>query len=524
MTNVQLPGLWPTGTAPFGTSNEVPDGVVVEINGLTFREIGQTGLRRWSGYINEEFLTNLEGQSGVQQFKEMRDNDPIIGAILQAIDTLVRQVEWRVERPGKDNDERGDFLEEAMDDMSHSWSDFISEVMSMLPYGWSFFETVYKMRRGPQAETPQLRSKFDDSKIGWRKFSLRSQDTLARWQFDDHGGVRGLYQYAIPTSSLVYIPIEKSLLFRTSQHKNNPEGRSILRNAYRPWYFKKRIEEIEAIGVERDLAGLPMALVDPAILRDDATDEEKALLESIQTLVKNVRRDQQEGVIFPNSYDANGNRLYEFVLLNSGGTRQFPTDIIIRRYTEHIAMTVLADFVLLGHEGVGSYALSSDKTNIFVMTLGAMLMSIADVINRHAVPRLLEVNGFDLEDHPVIVPGDVEQPDLTTLIGYVSSMVNAGVPLFPDIELEKYLREVAKLPPMREEDEEHREHMADIQREAEAEDAELATQMRDQQMLDSEFGMESSASGFLPGANDDEEDEEPGAKPEEKEPKKPGQP
>ena len=74
--------------------------------------------------------------------------------------------------------------------------------------------------------------------------------------------------------------MEKCLLFRTQTHKNNPEGRSILRNAYRSWYFKKRIEEIEGVGIERDLAGIPIAYVDPAIMSAGATADQQAMLRS----------------------------------------------------------------------------------------------------------------------------------------------------------------------------------------------------------------------------------------------------
>jgi hypothetical protein len=35
-------------------------------------------------------------------------------------------------------------------------------------------------------------------------------------------------------------------------------------------------------------------------------------------------------------------------------------------------MTVLADFVLLGHQQVGSFALSSDKTKLFSMAVGSI--------------------------------------------------------------------------------------------------------------------------------------------------------
>ena len=70
-------------------------------------------------------------------------------------------------------------------------------------------------------------------------------------------------QLAPPSYKQVVIPMEKCLLFRTQTHKNNPEGRSILRNAYRSWYFKKRIEEIEGVGIERDLAGNSISLCRP---------------------------------------------------------------------------------------------------------------------------------------------------------------------------------------------------------------------------------------------------------------------
>ena len=102
-------------------------------------ELGLTGVRRTSGYIDEEFLPQLRGRKAVQIFREMKDNDPVIGALLFATDRLLRQVEWRVEPSG---DKPGDkeaaaFLEQCMEDMSHTWDDMITEILTMLPYGWS---------------------------------------------------------------------------------------------------------------------------------------------------------------------------------------------------------------------------------------------------------------------------------------------------------------------------------------------------------------------------------------------------
>lgn len=417
--------------------------------GEILREIGATGLRRQSGVIQEEFLRQLSGPQAIRVYREMRDNDPVVGAILFAVEMLVRQVSWRVEPASDSNQDlqAAEFLRSCMEDMSHTWQTFISEALSMLVYGWSFHEIVYKVRGGDSRD-PTKRSRFNDGRIGWRKLPIRAQDTLLRWEFDDEGGIRGMWQSAPPSYTPTFIPIEKGLLFRTTSHKGDPQGRSVLRNAYRPWYFKRRIEEIEGIGVERDLAGLPVAWVPPEIMSDTATPEQRAVFESVKKLVSNIRRDEQEGVVMPLAYDERGNQLFKLELLTTGGRRQFDTSAIIQRYDQRIAMTILADFILLGHEKVGSYALSSSKAELFAVALGAWLDEIQEVLNRHAVPRLFALNDFKLEKLPNFVHGAIEQVDLKELGEYIRALAGAGMPLFPteDGALERYLLEAANLP------------------------------------------------------------------------------
>lgn len=407
------------------------------------KELGSTGLRYFSGRLDEEFLNSLQGERGRQVFREMADNDPVVGAILFAVDMLMRRVKWEVVGGSSEDN---DFLSSCMDDMSNPWTDVISEVMSMLVFGWSWHEIVYKKRVGPKESSSSFRSRYTDGKIGWRKIPGRAQETLWLWEFDDEGGVKGMWQRAFPDLELRYMPIEKSLLFRTTFKKNNPEGKSILRNSYRPWNLKKHIENIEAIGIERDLAGLPIALVPPQILSSSATAEERTIRNELEKIVKNVRQDEQAGIIFPMAYDELGKPLYEFKLLSSAGKRQFDTNAIIGRYDQRIAMSVLADFVLLGHETHGSFSLSSDKTDLFATALGTWLDHIQDVFNSFAVPRLFELNGVNTEELPKIKHGDIESPDLTVLGDLIGKLSSAGMPLFPDKALENKIRDLADLP------------------------------------------------------------------------------
>ena len=418
-------------------------------------EFGSTGLKHSGGTVYEEFLTNLRGTKGARVYREMSDNDPTIGSIIYAIEKVILRLDWRVEafsdksadgETSPKDQESAEFVNECLNDMSDSWDATLTQILSMLIYGYAFHEIVYKVRGG-DSKDPQRRSKFSDNKIGWRKFAIRGQETLWQWMFDEEGGIQGLIQ-SDPSASINIkaIPIEKALLFRVKNDKNNPEGRSLLRNAYRSWYFKHRIEEIEAVGIERDLAGLPIAYIPPDYLSSTASADQVSFRNSIEQIVQNVKRNEQEGIVMPLMYDESGHKMFDLSLLSTGGSRQFDTDKIINRYDQRIAMSVLSDFILLGHDRVGSYSLGTAKMDLWSMAVDAIANSIAEVINQYAIPRLLKLNGMDTARAPYLTYGEVSHIDLTEIADYVSKLANSGL-LMSDPNLEDYLRELGGLPP-----------------------------------------------------------------------------
>ena len=418
------------------------------------QEFGSTGLRRSGGTVFEEFLINLRGQRGARTYREMADNDPTIGSMLYAIEKVITRLEWRVD-PFSDDSQDGDiskedkevavFVESCLHDMSESWDSALSQMLSMLVFGFSYHEIVYKIREGDN-KNPQRKSKFNDGRIGWRKMPIRAQETLFRWEMDEDGGIQAMVQVDPSSGGIHTIPIEKALLFRTNAQKNNPEGRSLLRNAYRSWYFKRRIEEIEAIGIERDLAGLPVAYVPPEFLSSTATAEQASVLASIQSIVTSIKRNEQEGIVMPSMYDDQGHKVFDLVLLSSGGSRQFDTDKVIQRYDQRIAMSILSDFILLGSDRVGSYALGTSKMDLWSMSVDSIAKNIAEVMNQHAIPRLLKLNGMDISRAPYLTYGEVSHVDLNEIAGFVGNLVQTGA-IVPDPKLEEYLRDLAGLPP-----------------------------------------------------------------------------
>ena len=55
------------------------------------KEAGRIGQRRYAGTLYEEFLPELRGRRGTEVYREMSENDDVVGAVLFAVEMLVRQ-------------------------------------------------------------------------------------------------------------------------------------------------------------------------------------------------------------------------------------------------------------------------------------------------------------------------------------------------------------------------------------------------------------------------------------------------
>lgn len=408
-----------------------------------FTPQGRIGQYRYGGVFYEEFLPELRGPKGVEVYKEMSENDDIVSAILFAIEMLMRQTAFSVEPAGDtEKDKRAaEFVEECMNDMQDSWTSTLSEILSFIPFGWSYHEIVYKRRMG-HTKNPKTNSKYDDGLIGWRKLPIRAQETMYEWLYEDQSDeLTGMVQQPPPDFGTIEIPLDRALHFVTKSRKNNPEGRSILRGAYRAWYFKRRIQEIEGIGLERDLAGFPVLTAPESMDLWDTDDPDMAeALSRAESIVTGIRRDSREGLVLPNGW--------ELSLLSAGNRRTFDTNEIIDRYDKRIATTVMADFILLGQGDHGSWALSSDKTRLFSLAIGTYLDVICETFNIQGIPRLIDLNGEHFKgitDYPRMVHSDIEDRNLDELSKFLETMIGTGI-LMPDDQLEDFVRTEANLP------------------------------------------------------------------------------
>ncbi len=414
------------------------------------KAMGLVGLKVSSGFVEEEFIRELRWPDAGKIYQEMSSNDAIVGGCLYLIETLVRGAEWTVEpassEPG--DVEAADFLKSCMFDMQEqSWDDFICDVLSMLPYGFSFHEVVYKVRRGPLEKDLKFKSNYTDGRIGWQELPIRSQASFSEWSYDEatgkilefvqDPGIVGL------DGEIKKIPIEGNLLFRTKSNRGNPEGWSILRRAYRSWYFKRYIEELEGIGIERNLAGIPVLAPPTDVDLFNAKDDEMVkMLNWAQQLVNGLRQDRNHGIVLPSTE-------WELKLLGAEGTsKALDTDTIIRRHETRIAMSMLSDILILGGDRTGSFALAETKQGLFIQSLQAIINSIAAVLNTKAVPRLFAANNWALEKLPQIKTADLKTPSIKEIALLLRSM---KIDMTKNKELLNFMLNLMHAPTMSEE-------------------------------------------------------------------------
>ena len=418
--------------------------------------LGVAGDNTHNGQIRaDEFLPELRGKRAIRKYREMRDNDSTIGAVMYATEQVLRDVDIKV-MPANDTPaakREAEFVESIFEDMDHTLDDHISEALSSLTFGFAWFEVVYKRRNGPKDRSKNGNSKFSDGRMGVRKIASRAPWTISKFEVDQQtGDVLGIFQDGSGYNQTNFIPTRKSLYYRTTAINNDPSGRSILRNAYTSYEYLNNLQSIEAIAVERELAGIPVARIPSEYLSPDATAAQSGFLANLQQILRDVKFNEQGYIVLPSDTypDSNGSptntRLVDVELMSSNGKRNIDIDPIVKRYQHDIARSVLSEFLMLGGGNTGSYALSKSKTDLFLRALESYIQAIVDVLNKQLVERLWELNGLNYDLMPTIVAGDVAPHDLREIAAFLRNLNGANIDVADRTEVVEELMNIAELP------------------------------------------------------------------------------
>ena len=422
--------------------------------GQAKQTLGVAGDNTKNGQVRaDEFLPELRGSKAIRKYREMRDNDATIGAVMYSVEQILRDVELNV-KPVDDTPAakvEADFVKSVLDDMDHTLDDHVAEALSYLSYGFGWFEVIYKRRVGPTERSDKKHSKYTDGRLGVKKIAARAPWTINKFDVNQKtGDVLGIEQSVGIMNGRNYIPLNKSIYYRTTSLNGDPSGRSILRNAYTSYEYLNNLQAIEAIAVERELAGIPVARIPAEYLSGDASVAQTGFVHDLQQILRDVKFNEQGYIVLPSDTypDKDGaptnQRLVDIELMASSGKRNIDINPIVNRYQHDIARSVLSEFLLLGTSG-GSYALSKSKTDLFLRALESYIQAIVDVLNKQLVERLWQLNGLNYDLMPTIEAGDVAPHDLREIASFLRNLNGAGIDVSSHPEVISDLMDIAEL-------------------------------------------------------------------------------
>ena len=400
-------------------------------------EAGYLGLNVWNGITQDELKKELNFPHSVKTFKQMTYHGTINSA-LTLFDNLISKVEWTF-KPPKDATEaekkQAEIVNQMMHDMQdQTWQEFISEALSSNVFGFSVHEKVYRRR------TKSNGSKYDDGVIGWKRLPIRNQETIEKFIFSEDGNdVLGVKQnlstisdqynrYTNRTNKEVTLPRSKVILFKAGKHKGDPFGKSMLRDAYLSWRFLTVIEEIEANGVAKDLAGLPVLKLPPQYLSSDASPEQKAIRAYYENVMRNLQMNQQSALILPQAFDPDTRQpLFELELLSLNGSKAMDTAKIKEYYKNMILTSMFADVLVMGQSGGGSFALGQIKNSLSANAAVAMLDKISSVINNDLIKQTYELNSWDTSRMGFVDYDNLDEEDLESFSKAIQRFASTSV-------------------------------------------------------------------------------------------------
>jgi hypothetical protein len=380
-----------------------------------FGELGSTGSSIWYNLLREEYNPELRGQQGFRKFDQMRRSDAMVRSSLRIMKTPVLAARWFIEPASmsKKDQKIAEYVEDnLMKWMTISFTQVLIEALLCLDFGYFMFEKVFDYH--PDGS----------GRIIWRKLAPRHPIDVIKWEYDEHGGPKRAWFYDPSNAEGIPIPIEKLLVFTFDREAGNLEGISILRSAYKHWYFKENLYKIDAIQKERHGIGIPIIKLPPGF---------SSLDKSIANdLGANLRTNERAHVVLPPMWEI------EFAEL-----RGQPTNAIesIRHHNEQISVNVLAAFI---NNISGSSAETTQE--MFYKATRFVAENIRDIFNKHAIPELVRYNWPNVTEFPELKVRRIgDTTDWRSLSFALRNLIGAGL-ITSDDKIEKYLREEMDLP------------------------------------------------------------------------------
>lgn len=388
--------------------------------------IGIKGLKNIAGRVNEEYLNLLKSWDKESKiYLEMRD-DVIVGTALDAIKLPLLKAEITVKpAPGNSPGDQAaaDWLFDCMHSMDkQTWESHTTDMLESIDFGFAIGEITLEKRR--------------DGRLWLKNIDPRGQETLDAaygWGFGtgpERDTALTFHQRDPDSGELFAIPLSKCVHVAYKGRKGNPQGKSLLRSIYRTWRMCRDLENLEAIGIERDIGGMPIA----TLPEGDISDQDEA---DLREALKNLRNDDALYLLLPAGLT---------VEPYGGVSKMYDVGSVIERKQKEILGRAFAQFLKLGMDNVGTQALVKGSQDFFMYGLQSVQKFLLEAWNLQLVPYLFRFNQFPgMTSLPELDWNEPGKVDFTSLINALVAAVNANLFTPSDVD-EDELRDVMEWP------------------------------------------------------------------------------
>lgn len=300
----------------------------------------------------------------IADYKKMLDNDGTVEAIYNMITWPIKGADFHFDvEAGGDAElqlvEDNFMLPQHKGGMSMSFDILLGDMLRAIAEGFRLYEKVWQLQ---------------DGKYVYRKIAPRNSETITLKR-DSHGGFDGAAQRTWNGSEYidVTIPLNRSFLYTYGKDRSFLYGRSAFKSAHYHYDRKHKLYYLEQLGAQTG-AVPPRKLKVPAAVANN-----QSKLDAAEAAADNFGVMQR--ITLPDGYD-----LEEY--------KTTPMDLTksIDHQDSLIARSVLAQFLVLGQQGTGSYSLSKDQSSLFIEALQGTMKQIEHHINSYLIPDLINYN------------------------------------------------------------------------------------------------------------------------------------
>lgn len=397
-------------------------------------KLGKSGVVILDGIISrEEYNKDLIGQTGLKTYDRMRRSDGTVRAALMVIKLPILGAEWGLKPADEKNAEalRAKELCEYSLFTNNNFESILREALTMLDFGFSLFEQVFEVAKVGGRQYVVLKDLMFMKQTSLRKWSAGTETNEEGKPVE----VPGITQLLLNGDEAA-IPEIKLSVFTHDKEGDNYEGIALLRAAYKHWYMKDVLYQIDAIAAEKQGLGI-LKVKTPKAAKEE--DKEKA-----REIAREQRSNEEAFIEELEGYE------FEFMDMKGKTTR----DIVpsIQHHDRMILQSVLAQFLSIGSEkSGGSLAASDNQSELFLMAEEATAKVVASVFNDTVIKNICLLNGIPVENAPKLTYGRIGKDSIQVFSEALNKLFTSGA-VTPDPEVENYIRKVLHLPELSEED------------------------------------------------------------------------